>query len=830
MKSFISVVQYNNKIHHSYIENGVRKKEVVNYQPIRGFITEKESEWKDVYGNNLSTTRFPDMKSCSEWTKEQINILDVYGDIQNVPAFITENYPTDIPIQKEHMNIYNFDLECNVGSAGGFPKASDPENYINAITFQNMVTNQYYVYSLKDYTPTESNVTYTKCKNEEDLLEHIIDFLMIKNVDILSGYNINAFDIPYIVDRITLVMGEDKAKRLSPMNKLRKLDKIVNKKVTTTYFIEGIIIADYIELYKKFVFDGRESYSLDYISQYELGAGKLEYKDEHGNLNTLYQYDFRKFIDYNIKDVELVYLLEQKLHFIDIAIGYAYSMKCNIDDIFGTLKPWDSLLFSILYNKKILCNPSKYSSAEEFLGGYVREPVRGMQKWVEVVDIISSYPNQIIQSNMSPETILSNKEIYSNNDLVWIKEGDWCLDNCIDIEKLSTIQETLEKYNVTYTCNGQFFRRDKQGFIPEIVESVFNERLAIKGKIKEAKKRNATKGEIEYLENQSLITKIKINSLYGAMATEYFRWYDIRIASAVTHQGQLCARGAGEYVTKLYSDIDWIYSDTDSLFFSLNKTVNQRFKNLPDKKTIAEFCMKYHNNVIVPTLKEFFAKLNTILNTFKPAVGMEFECLADVNIFIEKKKYVMQIVNKEGDWCLDNPKLKIKGIEVVRSSTPQCVRDKLKTALDLIFKTEDNDVLIDFIEEFRTEFYKLKYEQVAFPRGVNFSEYTLQSKSLPIAVRAAFIYNQALVNMNLHNKYLSIGDGGKIKFCYIKVPNVYRSDVIGVLDKLPEEMINTFKIDYPLQFKKAFLNPLEKIFDCIGWKLEKVNCLDDIFG
>jgi len=825
--SYINAYYHNNKIYHKYIsEDGKRHLDAVNYEPILGYRVEEETGWTDVFRNNLKTIRFDSMKESREWKNSNKGCFDIYGDISHHISFLGQTYKGTIKPKKEFMKIFNFDIECYVEAGQGFPKASNPKNFINAITFQNMVTNHYYVFSLKDYTPKAENISYYKCNSESHLLRTIIDFIARMDVDILVGYNIEVFDIPYIVDRITLLLGEDEAKNLSPIKKVSRDSKIVNKREATVYKIEGIIIFDYLTLYQKFVFDNRESYSLDYISNFELGKEKLNYKEEFGDLNTLYDINFETFIDYNIKDVELVYLLDQKLKFIDIAIGYAYSMFTGLDDIFGTLKPWDSLLYHILYHKNILCNPNKASSAEAFMGGYVKEPIKGMHKWLTIYDIVSSYPNQIIQSNMSMETIVPDYIIDKNEDLKKIKL-DWSdIDKCTDMSKLKTIQPILEKHGVTFTANGYFFKTDKQGFIPEIVEQIFNERVKLKKIVRTIKDKN----EKEYIENLILILKIKINSLYGAISAPYFRWFDIRIASAVTYQGQLCVKGAGNYLIEKHPDLLWVYADTDSVQLSLQKIVERRFKNnIPDIETTCKFLLKYQDKIIEPLIEEFYANLNYNLNTFKPAVQMEHEMISDISIFIEKKKYATKILFKEGEWFLTKPKLKIKGIEVVRSSTPQVCRDKLKQAIELIFDTADNETLITFIDKFRNEFKTFSFEQVAFPRGVKFSDYTLDSKSLPIHVRAAFVFNKALKDNKLQNKYEAIGDGSKIKFCYIKEPNKFRSNIIGILDKMPIEFNDMCQIDIDLQFQKSFIQPLDKIFSAIGWVTEKTCNLDDFF-
>lgn len=857
MKSYINCVTIGKYVIHKYIEDGVRKVEKVQIQPLYGFrVKNSETEWKDIYGNSLSTIRFEDVFQAREWKKENKDVIEIYGDISPHIAFITENYNGLITPQKQHMNIYNFDIEVYAEPGKGFPKSDNPINIINAVTFQNMMTNQYYTFSLKDYTSKIPNLSYYKCNSEIDLLESIIDFINRQEIDILTGWNIEGFDIPYIVDRIRMLLGDDKVENLSPLKKVYKSSKIINKHEIAVYSILGIPILDYLELYQKFTFDNKESYTLDFIAKVELGEEKLKFKEEYGNLTNLYNENFELFIDYNIKDVDLICSLDQKLKFIDIAINYGYMMKCNIDDIFGTVKPWDALLYSELYNNKILCSPSKVVSSSDYLGGYVKEPSKGMHEWITVFDIVSSYPNQIISFNLSPETIVPDREILQIEELKQIKMNYTGIEKCIDIEQLDKIKPILEKYNVSFTCNGYFFKRNVQGFIPKIVSEIFNERVRIKGLVSDHKRRKeelkkmleecreyeyATKEEIlkeiedcerqmEYLQNRSMVLKICINSVYGCLGSNYFRYYDTRISSAVTWQGQLCARGVANYLQKNVDNISWRYSDTDSVFFSLDKVVKDRFKDTcPEKSKIVSFLSKYQDNFMIPVIDKFFDTMGKNLNAREMTIKMEHECLADLTIFVEKKKYVMRQLLKEGELLLDKPKLKIKGIEVVRSSTPQIVRDKLKSALQLILDTNDNDALIRFTNDFRKEFETLPFEKVASPRGVNLKEYNLNSNALPIQVRASLIYNKALKDLKLDEKYVSIGDGSKIKFSYIKMPNIFNSDTISCMDKMPEELSKKFEIDYKTQFEKTFNAPLKKIVETIGWVFEKNNTINEDF-
>jgi DNA polymerase elongation subunit (family B) len=840
LKSYINVYQSSaNKITHIYALNGKKQREVVEFQPILGYKVNEESDWKDIYGNNLKTIRFQNIAEAKDWIKENKNMFDIYGDINPHLAFITEHYKGEIPPQREVMNIYNFDIEC-VSSSGGFPKPENDGDFISAITFQNMNTNQYFIFGLKPYNNTVSNTEYILCSSEENLLEQIIDFFNRQDIDVLSGWNISGFDIPYLVKRINKILGEDAANRLSPDKRLFHGHATINKRQTEVYRIQGISTLDYLVLYQKFTYDNKDSYSLDNISSLELSNQKLEYKTEYESLNQLYEQNHQLYIEYNQKDVELVYLLDQKLKFIDIAINYAYMMKCDLESIFGTVTPWDANLYNVLYHKNILCPPKKVQRAEDYEGGYVLDPVRGLHRWVTVYDIVSSYPNQLISSNMGPETIVPEWYINKHDDLKAIRKSFFGVEACLDIDRLEKIKPILEKHNLSYTCNGQFFYKDKQSFIASVVSEVFQKRVEIKKQIKLTK----NKQEKELLESKSQITKIAINSCYGFLGCNFSRYYDTRIAEAITLQGQLCARGVNTYLEKQNPMISWVYQDTDSGFFNLEKVVNKKYNNnVPYSQTVVDFILKYQKKVLEPCVDEYVQRLGSAINVNKMTIEIEHECIADKSIFVEKKLYLMRQVYKEGVNLVDKPKFKIKGLAVIKTAAyPAFVREAMKKIIEVMVDTEDNKRCMEMIQEFKKIFYKCSFAQISKPTSINLIgnrtqpdgsviqiPLTLKTSGLPLQARAALIYNQALVEHKLHNKYQPIASGSKMRYIYIKQPNIFGSKVFGCPEKVPKEFEGKFEIDYDEQWKVLFMKPMTIVMDSIGFNFEKKIDMNSFF-
>lgn len=815
-----------NQIAHLYTENGKLHKEVVNFKPFLALHAKPcdTTSWSDMYNKPVKVKIFDSITDMHKFKKDNRDSIDIFGDVQPVYQFIASKYQNDIELDREGIKIFNIDIEC---FSDEFPKPEIAKFPINAITVNEMCSNTYVTFAYGGtYVKKHMNESYIECSGEVELIELFLDFWQRENPQIVTGWYINSFDIPYLVNRIKKVCGDEIVKKLSIDKKIsahnHKNEK--TEEVTTTYTLQGHIIWDYIDLYKKYTQETREMYTLDHISAVELGDNKVSYHDEFDNLNELYEKDYQKFIEYNIKDTALVYELDQKLDYINLALSIMQKAKCQPEDIFGTVRPWDCIIYNFLLSLKMMCPPNRNHEKVQFVGGYVAEPVAGLHEDTEVVDIVSSYPNQIRSFNMSPETILSDVNLPP--ELLAIKNRYSNIDLCADIDQLDCIKETLKKYNVSFTSNGHFFDISKEGILPAIFTKFFQERKKYKKLVKTYKAEGKLR-ESKIADLYQYTLKILLNSGYGAVSNNYFRYFDIRIGEAITSNGQVCCKGAIKHVEKKFPMIKTIYADTDSNFYCMSELIKMRFKDkVPTPKEKLDFILKFSEQMLEPELNKFFVKLSENMNMRELTIGMEAECVADVTLFVAKKKYIMNKVWDEGDYLLEKPKRKIRGVEIVRSSTPKVIRNKLKEAVELIFTTKSNDAIIEFINIFKKEFMVLPIEEIAFPRSVNFSDYTLQSKGLPIAVKAAFIYNRVIEAKKL-KKYPLIADGNKIKFIYIKEPNYVGSYVFGFMNRFPVELKDMFKIDYEMQYQKCFLDPLTSILDAIGWQVEYRNSLFD---
>ena len=582
------------------------------------------------------------------------------------------------------------------------------------------------------------------------------------------------------------------------------------------YDIMGVTQYDYLRLYQLFIPTRQESYKLDYISSVELGEKKDD--NPYETFREWYTKDYQSFIDYNIQDVEIVDKLEDKMGLINLALTMAYEAKVNHSDIFGQVRYWDILIYNFLRKRKIAI-PQKVKNykSEKYEGAYVKEPQTGLHKWVVSFDLNSLYPHLIMQYNISPETYLKK-----------VKSGV-SVDKMLDGMKLDIFDKT------TITPNGAMFRTDKQGFLPAMMEELYNERVIYKKKMLKAEQDyENTKDEnykklISRYYNIQYTRKISLNSAYGAIGNEWFRYYETELAEAITTSGQLSIRWIEKDVNKylnniLKTDDDYILaSDTDSIYVTLDKLVDKTMKNKSNEK-IVNFLDKVASESIEPFINKSYEKLKEYTKAFKNKMIMKREVIANKGIWIAKKRYILNVFNSEGV-SYQEPKLKMMGVEAVKSSTPAICREKIKDALKLIMSGDEKD-LNKFVIDFREKFLENTPEAISFPRSVNglrrwHDSGTTFKKSTPMHIKGALIYNQKIKQKKLLNKYPLIQEGDKIKFVYLKQPNPFSANVITYITKLPKEFnIHEF-VDYDIQFEKVFVEPLILISDTIKWSIDR---------
>ena len=845
MSSFYTNVQsFGNNILYRGILDGKRVKQRIEYSPSLYLPSKKLTNFTSLDGDYLDQKIFGDIRSAKDFIKqfdEVSNAPKIYGQTRFEYAFIADQHKGMVDYDFDRISVAVVDIE--VGSENGFPDPYLANEPITAIAIK-YLNGPIYVFGCGDYE-TQGKEIYVKCRDEHSLCKQFMALWTKKCPDILTGWNTKFFDEPYLINRFRKIIGEDETKKLSPWNYIGERKTVINGRQMIAYNIMGVESLDYIELYKWYAPGGKsqESYRLDAIAQVELGEGKISY-DEYDNLHALYRLNYQKFIEYNIKDVELIIKLEDKLKLIELGVTLAYDTKTNFEDIFAQTRMWDSLTYAYLFEKGIIVPPREIKEKDSaFEGAYVKDVQVGKHDWVASFDLNSLYPHLMMQYNISPETLIDPQD--------YTDEMREVLSSGVSVEKLLMRQvDTSGLANVTLTPNGQFFRTDMQGFLPKMMEEMYNDRKKFKKLMIQAKKeyeveKDTTKlydieKRIAKYNNIQLAKKVGLNSAYGALGSQYFRFYDLRMALGVTTAGQLSIRWIenkiNEYMNKLLdtSDKDYVVaSDTDSIYLRMGELVNKFIKDTSDKQKVISLMDKICEDKLQPYIDKSYEELAVYVHAYQQKMEMKREGLSDKGIWTAKKRYILNVYNNEGVQYKE-PQMKVMGLEMIKSSTPAAIREKMKEAIQIMVNGTEDDIH-NFISKFREDFRKLPPEDISFPRGLNgLNKYsdalTLYKLGTPIHVKGAILYNNFLKQNGLTKKYQLIQEGEKIKFTYLKMPNPFKDTVISYPTRLPTELGLDNFIDYDLQFDKAFLEPIKVILDCMQWTTEKVSTLEDFFA
>jgi len=826
----------NNILYRGYDEAGEQILRKVKYAPTLYLRTDKETGYQSIDGTPVSPREFETMREAKDFMSmyQDVDNMKVYGNTNYIAQFIYDKFPGTIEFDRDKISVATIDIE--VASDDGFPFPENADHPVISIALKNNADDTYYVWGLDDYDVDKAlikdhRIVYRKCDDEIKLLLNFLDHWSDYHhtPDVITGWNTRLFDIPYLANRIHKVLGEETVKKLSPWGIVNYRQIAVKGKQLDTYELYGIQQLDYLDLFQKFGYSygAQESYKLDHIAYVVLGENKLSY-DEVSSLYELYKTNHQKFIDYNIRDVELVDRFEDKMGLITLAMTMAYRGGVNYSDTFGTTMIWDTIIYRDLMSRNVVIPPNEPKRKAAYPGGYVKEPQVGLHEWVCSFDLNSLYPNIIVQWNMSPETIV--------NDFATGFDVDKCLSG-----------DSAARYSSnTVAANGSMYRKDEQGIIPGIIVQYYDERKLVKKKMIEAKQLleavdKTDKQEVYRIErdiaryeNQQMSIKILMNSLYGALGNAYFRYFDLRVAEGITLTGQLAIRWAERAVNykmnkMLKTDnFDYVIAiDTDSLYVNFGPLV----KKFSPKNPV-EFLNKVCSEVFETVLEEAYLDLFDTFSCYSNRMEMKRESIADVGIWTAKKRYILNVHDNEGVRYAD-PKLKIMGIEAIKSSTPSACREALKELFKVIVSGSETKTQ-KAIQHFKQHFSSLPPEEVSFPRGVSDIDKwkdrsAVYKKGCPIHVRGALLYNNAIRDKGLEKRYQSVRSGDKIKFCYLKVPNPLRENVISFPDYLPPELQLHKYINYDLQFEKTFLDPILPILDAVGWQQEESVSLEDFF-
>jgi len=801
------------------------------FKPTLFVKSKKESKYRTLSGEVVDAVQPGTVKDCREFLKKYENVdgFEIYGNERYIYQYISDKYSEEeIKFDINKIKLVTIDIE--VASENGFPDVESCSEEILAITIQDYATKKIVSWGVKPFTHNRSDLIYHYCESEFALLNTFIQYWMDNTPEIVTGWNLQLYDIPYICKRLNRVLGEKLMKRMSLWGLVSEGEVFINGRKHTTFDIGGVTQLDYMDLYKKFTYKTQESYRLDYIAEVELGQKKLDHS-EYETFKEFYTKNWQKFIEYNIVDVELVDRLEDKMKLIELALTMAFDARVNFTDVFYQVRMWDNIIYNYLKKRNIVIPQKNRSSKnEKYAGAYVKEPKPGIYDWVVNFDLNSLYPHLIMQFNISPETLIDKRH------------------PTVSVDKILNQKLDFEEYKDYAVCaNGAMYRKDVRGFLPELMEKMYNERVIFKKKMIEAKKQyEKTKDkqllkEIARCNNIQMAKKISLNSAYGAVGNQYFRYYKLENAEAITLSGQVAIRWIenkmNQYLNKILKTdgVDYVIaSDTDSIYLNLGPLVEDVYKG---RKKTTESIVTFLDKICEVELEKYiegcYQELANYVNAYDQKMQMKRENIADRGIWTAKKRYILNVWDSEGV-RYEEPKLKMMGIEAVKSSTPAPCRQMIKDALKLMMSGTEDEV-IAYIEKCREKFEKLPPEQISFPRSVSDvqkyqSPATIYSKGTPIHVRGALLYNHYVKEKKLSHKYSIINNGEKIKFCYLKKPNPIHENIISFIQQFPKELDLDKYIDYELQFEKAFLDPLKSILDCIGWEVTKTATLDSFFN
>ena len=831
MKFYTNVQMVGDQILLRGYEDGKRFSNRDIYKPTMFVSSKRETKYKTLTGDYVEPIKPGTIKETREFISKYDGVdgFKLYGFERFIYQFISDNYPEDqIEFDISKIKLVTIDIETR--SENGFPDVESASEEILLVTIQDYTTKEIITWGTRPFNNTHDHVDYRLCNDENHLLNSFIQWWIENTPDVVTGWNCEFFDIPYITGRLNRVLGSKLMKRLSPWGLVTQSDVVVRGRKNFIVDIGGVSVLDYMRLYKWSPgTPNQESFRLDYIAQQELGQKKLDHS-EFDTFKDFYTNGWQKFVEYNIIDVELVDRMEDKLKLIELALTMAYDAKVNYQDIFFQVRLWDCIIYNEL-KKRNIAIPQKVGSKkdEKYAGAYVKEPIPGKYDWVVSFDLNSLYPHLIMQYNISPETLIDQRHPSATVDRILGEEINF------------------ELYKDNAICaNGAMYRKDKRGFLPELMQKYYDERVIYKNRMIKAKKayeKTPTKTlekEIARCNNIQMAKKISLNSAYGAIGNQYFRYYKLENAEAITLSGQVSIRWIENKMNQKINhilkteDVDYVIaSDTDSIYLNLGPLVEVIYK---EREKTTESIVGFLNKICEMEFEKYiessYEALASYVNAYDQKMIMKRENIADRGIWTAKKRYILNVWDSEGV-RYNEPKLKIMGIEAVKSSTPAPCRKAIKDALIVMMSGTENE-MIDFISNFRQEFKSLPPEEISFPRTVSDvvkyrGRNAIYEKGTPIHARGSLLFNHHIKRLKLEGKYSLIGNGEKVKFCYLRSPNPIHENVMSFIQDFPREIGLEKYVDYDLQFEKSFLDPLKIILDVIQWNVEKTTTLESFF-
>ena len=801
----------------------------------KGYFTSKYRRYAYVRdGNGAHTSIHGErLKKINFW--KQDSDMELYeSDVNEVTRFLIDQYGDSDEVSKGH-TLFTFDIEVEMNS--GLPDINEAGNAMTSVAGHDSVSGDYFVYVVNPGEKIDKTIKGARVisfDTEEDMVMAFLNKWKEINPTIVTGWNIDYFDVTYLYNRIKVLFGERTANELSPIN------KVSWNKYRNRYIIAGVSCLDYLALYKNFTYTELPNYRLDTVAQKELGRGKIEYE---GNLDQLFRDDLEKFIEYNLVDVELVVDMDTKLQFIELAQAICHAGHVFYEDFLFSSKWLEGAILTFLRRSgRVAPNKPKRApkvegeeSGGKFTGAYVKEPKPGLYKWVYDLDLTSLYPSIIMTLNTSPETKIGKLKNYSAEDHMKGKIETYSIvdDDGNEFPPLpkDKFMEFVQKADYSIAANGVLYRRDKVGVIPEILNVWFDKRVEYKDLMKKYGKEGNDELYKFYSQRQ-LVQKIMLNSLYGVLGLPSFRFYDVDNAEATTITGQSVIKTtemiANQYYTKnIGKEADYnVYTDTDSVFYQAAPLVKARNPNInedSDEEMIP---------AILSVAKEVEEHINKVydmmaykmFNVDSHRFDIKQETIAKGGFWVSKKRYAQWIINDNTVPC---DKLDVKGLDVKRSSFPTYFKEVMSTVLMDILKAADKDELDQKILNYKDGMTDQRFVDIAKNSAVkDMSKYLFKNQALgefvkgtPAHVKAAITYNQLLKKFNAPYKYEPMKDGDKIKWVYLK-KNPLGLDTTAFTGHSDPPEINAFiekYIDYDLIWEKELNNKLDDFYNAMNW-------------
>ncbi len=862
------------------------------------YYTDPKGKYRSLYGEPI--TRFSTRKR-TEFEKEKrihSNKKLYESDINVVFRCLSENY---LGAEPPKLHTCFFDIEVDFDPEKGFSPTSDPFNAVTAISMyldwqDTLVTLAIPPKHMSDETAHDLTKDFENTilfRSEIEMFETF--FELIKDADILTGWNSEGYDIPYMVNRVTRVMSKDDTRKfclLGQMPKPRVYERF--GKEETTFDLVGRVHMDYLQLYKKYNYESRHSYSLDAIGEMEVGERKTQYE---GTLDQLYNKDFKKFLEYNRQDTMLLVKIHNKLKFLDLANALAHENTVLLPTVMGSVAMIEMAIMNEAHERGLMVPDKKRNSGDSEMaaaGAYVAVPKKGIHEWVGAVDINSLYPSAIRTLNMAPETIVaqvrqtlteqyltekarnlaSEKRNYDADDdlemssLLWeglfgtleyeaIMKQERGTMLTVDFETGESVEmSAAEVWKLIYdsnkpyilSANGTIFRSDSEGVIPGLLTRWYSDRKDMQKKLKESK----TKEDIEYWDKRQLVRKILLNSAYGALLNEHCRFYDKRIGQSVTLCGRQIVKHMSAQINEIvtgkydfYGDAI-VYGDTDSCYFTAWPILNSQIQN-GEMEWSKELCVQLYDNIAEQANESFPSFMERAFHVPRRMCVIKAgrELIGDRSLFITKKRYAVNIFDKEGK-RLDKDgklgKIKAMGLDLKRADTPRYVQDFLFEVLEMVLHGKTREDVIERIKQFKIELGKQDSWTKGSPKSVNkltmYGELEANSKTgkanMPGHVRAALNWNY-LRKANSDNYSMKMVDGMKVIVCKLK-PNpigftsiAYPTDELRLPTWFTELPFDDSAMEATLVDKK-----IENLLGVLDWDLrdntDTNSTFDDLFS